>query len=177
MRRAKPLSEVWIHFERQKIDNKYMAKCKYCQTEYYTNVPRMWKHLKCANCPGTVKETVKQKQKAGASRPNVPDNDDEDDVEMAPTQPYPYRPPSRTSSVSLASSIAYDQPSTSEPKKAKLESVSGFLDRMQPQEQVKLHKAMAKWIYSAGLPLSCLENPYCKDFFKRLRPVFSLPSR
>ena len=33
MRRAKPLSEVWIHFERQKIDNKYMAKCKYCQTE------------------------------------------------------------------------------------------------------------------------------------------------
>ena len=29
MRRAKPLSEVWIHFERQKIDNKYMAKCKY----------------------------------------------------------------------------------------------------------------------------------------------------
>ena len=38
MRRAKPLSEVWIHFERQKIDNKYMAKCKYCQTEYYTNV-------------------------------------------------------------------------------------------------------------------------------------------
>ena len=60
MRRAKPLSEVWIHFERQKIDNKYMAKCKYCQTEYYTNVPRMWKHLlKCANCPGTVKETVK----------------------------------------------------------------------------------------------------------------------
>ena len=58
MRRAKPLSEVWIHFERQ----------------YYTNVPRMWKHLlKCANCPGTVKETVKQKQKAGAPRPNVPD--------------------------------------------------------------------------------------------------------
>ena len=33
MRKAKPLSEVWIHFERQKIDNKYMAKCKYCQTE------------------------------------------------------------------------------------------------------------------------------------------------
>ena len=64
-------------------DNKYMAKCKYCQTEYYTNVLRMWKHLrKCANCPGTVKETVKQKQKAGAPRPNVPDNDDEDDVEM-----------------------------------------------------------------------------------------------
>ena len=28
MRRAKPLSEVWIHFERQKIDNKYMAKKK-----------------------------------------------------------------------------------------------------------------------------------------------------
>ena len=55
-----------------------MAKCKYCQTEYYTNVPRMWKHLlKCANCPGTVKETVKQKQKAGAPRLNVPDNDDE----------------------------------------------------------------------------------------------------
>ena len=34
MRRAKPLSEVWIHFERQKIDNKYMAKCKYCQTNF-----------------------------------------------------------------------------------------------------------------------------------------------
>ena len=33
MRRSKPLSEVWIHFERQKIDNKYMAKFKYCQTE------------------------------------------------------------------------------------------------------------------------------------------------
>ena len=33
MRKAKPLSEVWIHFERQKVDNKYMAKCKYCQTE------------------------------------------------------------------------------------------------------------------------------------------------
>ena len=28
MRRAKPLSEVWIHFERLKIDNKYMAKKK-----------------------------------------------------------------------------------------------------------------------------------------------------
>ena len=26
MRRAKFLSEVWIHFERQKIDNKYMQK-------------------------------------------------------------------------------------------------------------------------------------------------------
>ena len=34
MRRAKPLSEVWIRFERQKIDNKYMAKCKYCQTNF-----------------------------------------------------------------------------------------------------------------------------------------------
>ena len=34
MRRAKSLSEVWIHFERQKIDNKYMAKCKYCQTNF-----------------------------------------------------------------------------------------------------------------------------------------------
>ena len=33
MRRAKPLSEVWIHFERQKIDNKYMAKCKYEKQE------------------------------------------------------------------------------------------------------------------------------------------------
>ena len=28
MRRAKSLSEVWIHFERQKIDNKYMQKMK-----------------------------------------------------------------------------------------------------------------------------------------------------
>ena len=158
MRGAKPLSEVWIHFERQKIDNKYMAKCKYCQTEYYTNVPRMWKHLlKCANCPGTVKETVKQKQKAGAPRPNVPDNDDEDDVEMAPTQPYPYRPPSRTSSVSLASSIAYDQSSTSEPKKAKLESVSGFLDRMQPQEQVKLTKPWLNGFIQQGYPYLVLK--------------------
>ena len=33
MRRAKPLSEVWINFERQKIDNKYMAKCKYEKQE------------------------------------------------------------------------------------------------------------------------------------------------
>ena len=33
MRRAKPLSEEWIHFERQKIDNKYMAKCKYEKQE------------------------------------------------------------------------------------------------------------------------------------------------
>ena len=33
MRRAKPLSEVRIHFERQKIDNKYMAKCKYEKQE------------------------------------------------------------------------------------------------------------------------------------------------
>ena len=42
-----------------------------------------WKYLlKCANCPGTVKETVKQKQNDGAPWPNVPDNDDEDDVEM-----------------------------------------------------------------------------------------------
>ena len=36
MRRAKPLSEVWIHFERQKIDNKYMAKCKYEKQEKKT---------------------------------------------------------------------------------------------------------------------------------------------
>ena len=35
MRRAKPLSEVWIHFERQKIDNKYMAKCKYEKQEIF----------------------------------------------------------------------------------------------------------------------------------------------
>ena len=33
MRRAKPLSEVWIHVESQKIDNKYMAKCKYEKQE------------------------------------------------------------------------------------------------------------------------------------------------
>ena len=36
MRRAKPLSEMWIHFERQKIDNKYMAKCKYEKQEKKT---------------------------------------------------------------------------------------------------------------------------------------------
>ena len=36
MRRAKPLSEVWIHFERQKIDNKYKAKCKYQKQEKKT---------------------------------------------------------------------------------------------------------------------------------------------
>ena len=33
MRRAKPLSEAWIHFERQNIDNKYMTKCKYEKQE------------------------------------------------------------------------------------------------------------------------------------------------
>ena len=42
MRKAKPLSEVWKHFERQKVENKYMAKCKYCQTQYYTNLGGMY---------------------------------------------------------------------------------------------------------------------------------------
>ena len=42
MRRAKPLSEVWIYFEGQKIDNKYMAKCKYEKQEKKTVFLSWW---------------------------------------------------------------------------------------------------------------------------------------
>lgn len=44
-------------------------------------------------------------------------------------------------------------------------------------ENEALNKALAKAIYVSGTPLSITEHPLWQDFFKSLRPSYTLPSR
>jgi hypothetical protein len=48
---------------------------------------------------------------------------------------------------------------------------------MSAEEQSRAEIACARWIYSAGLPLSITEQQSFKDFMKTLRPAFKPPSR
>jgi hypothetical protein len=52
-----------------------------------------------------------------------------------------------------------------------------FFDSINNEESCILKRLFARAVYAAGLPLSVTENDHMKQFFKRIRPCFHLPSR
>ncbi|XP_063217395.1 uncharacterized protein LOC134528077 [Bacillus rossius redtenbacheri] len=52
-----------------------------------------------------------------------------------------------------------------------------FLDHMTPTAKDKANELLAKAIYVSGAPLSMVEHPLWQEFFKLIRPAYSLPTR
>ncbi|XP_063216168.1 uncharacterized protein LOC134527426 [Bacillus rossius redtenbacheri] len=52
-----------------------------------------------------------------------------------------------------------------------------FLDHMTPTAKDKANELLAKAIYVSGAPLSMVEHPLWQEFFKLIRPTYSLPTR
>ncbi|XP_065313935.1 uncharacterized protein LOC135923222 [Gordionus sp. m RMFG-2023] len=68
--------------------------------------------------------------------------------------------------------------STSKAIKYKSQScITGFIDRINSKEKNELDQLFAKAVYASNLPFHITENPYIQEFFKKIRPIYTLPRR
>lgn len=78
--------------------------------------------------------------------------------------------------VSLASTSA-SRTGTAVSSSGTASGIRSFFDHITEDEKESLDALLAKAIYSSGVPFAIVDNSYWKDFFKKLRPCYDLPSR
>jgi hypothetical protein len=168
----RPESDIWTLFNVSKDTNgkKTQAECKFCGFQYkFPNATRMTVHIgACKKCPEDVKKrhgsatTAKSRQRGKEETFLIDSASDPDD-------PQP------------GSSCMSDLPSpapasVSAQKRARTSTLTSFVDRMQANEQDKIHEALARAVYASCLPMSLFENRYWKEALSMLRPSYKPPS-
>ncbi|CAH0552651.1 unnamed protein product [Brassicogethes aeneus] len=77
---------------------------------------------------------------------------------------------------SLASS-SISTASTSTFSSSRLCPLREFIDKTSNDEKKRFDKKLARAIYSSGSPIQMVEKGYWKEFFKAIKPSYTLPSR
>lgn len=154
----KPKGKVYNHFLEKPVNGRTIYVCKYCDQLYKNrNATRMSAHLikNCCKCPEVIK-TFLQKQ----------------DVLMDVTNTALIR--TRSTSESFNENIRSVSRQHSD-----LEVVGnvGSSNSSEHFDYQEAQQALARAIFVAGQPLSLVEHPLWREFFKLLRSEFRPPTR
>ncbi|XP_065318646.1 uncharacterized protein LOC135926645 [Gordionus sp. m RMFG-2023] len=182
---VKPKHHVWKHFQEVRDGKSVKAVCKFCKMSYITHVDRMVKHLlsSCTMCPVIIKEKFYSNSKISTSTKNITNvicntSKSKSNEELGEISENDYQMNNILSCDSGEFDSIISNQSTSKAIKYKSQScITGFIDRINPKEKNELDQLFAKAVYASNLPFHITENPYIQEFFKKIRPIYTLPRR
>ncbi|XP_065315317.1 uncharacterized protein LOC135924197 [Gordionus sp. m RMFG-2023] len=182
---VKPKHHVWKHFQEVRDGKSVKAVCKFCKMSYITHVDRMVKHLlsSCTMCPVIIKEKFYSNSKISTSTKNITNvicntSKSISNEELGEISENDYQMNNILSCDSGEFDSLISNQSTSKAIKYKSQScITGFIDRINPKEKNELDQLFAKAVYASNLLFHITENPYIQEFFKKIRPIYTLPRR
>lgn len=143
-------------------------KCKYCGQVYARHSTRMSIHLqKCIGCPGSVKDSLKEKvkvkmeQRKSDQNPNR-QSDESEEIVMIEEEMDPVM-------MQMSSSNLYSFNESA--------NEGHFIDKMTKQRQKYCEELLAKAIYASNAPIGIIDNDHWRTLLNTLSPAFQLPTQ
>ncbi|RUS31395.1 hypothetical protein BC938DRAFT_477901 [Jimgerdemannia flammicorona] len=187
----RPTSDIWQYFSTVPSDTKVKkAKCSFCGHEQSSGVTRLAQHLidKCQAIPHNLRDElrnktdVKGKGTTGAPYQVHDAGGIEDALAMLAGSPHHglssvpsstlHHPFTSSTSTQATPQQRFTVPSPS--ANPRMSTISAPMDR---SDQTTMDWHLARAFYAAGIPFSAIEHPLLIEFFKRLRPGYTLPCK
>lgn len=158
---------VWDKYEVVNENKKKTAKCKACKIHVSARAPRLRSHLKvCKKVNDNRNSENFSQQSHSASQSTTHDS-------QSGTESSQFSAPaSQSSAPASQSSFA----SSSNFKPMKQTKMTRITERITAAQKEELDIKLGRFIFSANLPFSVVQNPEFIEFVRGLNPAYRVPS-